>query len=91
MDQLSHNIVKTRKPHNCWGCTEEFPKGSLLTKTVTVDQGEFSSAYWCEECEAYLNTLEYWQTEDGFAYGELADHKKETFPFKKDGEKCLEK
>jgi hypothetical protein len=81
MDQLSHNIVKIRKSHNCWGCAVEFPKGSLMTNSVTVDQGEFSNTYWCEECEAYLNTLEYWQIEDGFAYGELIDHKEETFPF----------
>ncbi len=89
MDQLSFNIVKTRKPHNCWGCAKQYPKGSLLTKSVTVDQGEFSSAYWCKECNAYLDILEYWQTEDGFAYGELIAHKEETFPFginKKDGE-----
>ena len=58
MEQLSLKTVKTRKPHNCWGCTEEFPKGTEMVRSVTVDQGEFSSCYWCKNCETTLKNLE---------------------------------
>ena len=71
MDQLSLKIVKIRKPHKCWGCTKEFPVGTEMKYSVIVDQGEFSSTYWCEKCEEFLDTLEYWQLEDGFAFGDL--------------------
>ena len=70
MDQLTLKVVKIRKPHNCWGCTKEFPIGTEMTNSVTVDQGEFSSTYWCEECVEIMNDLEDWN-DDGFLFGEL--------------------
>jgi len=73
MDQLSLKTVKIRKPHKCWGCTKEFSIGTEMIKSVSVDQGEFSSVYWCKECNDFLKTVEGWQTEDGFAYGELKE------------------
>jgi len=73
MDQLSLKTVKIRKPHKCWGCTKEFPIGTTMTKSVTVDQGEFSSCYWCKECENFLSTLKDWELEDGIAFGELKE------------------
>ncbi|MDA3939619.1 MAG: hypothetical protein PF693_09950 [Spirochaetia bacterium] len=75
MDQLSLKIIKIRKPQKCWGCAGEFPVGTELTRSVIVDQGEFSSDYWCNECEALLNSLELWQLEEGFAMGELLNYK----------------
>lgn len=73
MDQLSLKKLKIRKPHNCWGCAEEFQPSTEMTKSVAVDQGEFSSSYWCEDCETIMNNLEHWEKEDGIKYGEFND------------------
>ena len=78
MDQLTLKTVKTRKPHNCWGCAKEFPAGTEMTYSVSVDQREFSSCYWCKDCEEILNSMEPWEYEDGFAYGELIEYAMET-------------
>ena len=29
---LTEKIVRTRKPHNCWGCLREFPKGNEVDR-----------------------------------------------------------
>ena len=71
MTQLTLKTVKIRKPHKCWGCTKEYPVGTKMNYSVAVDQGEFSYSYWCEECNDFLSTLESWQTEDGFFFGDL--------------------
>ncbi len=71
MTQLSLKTVKIRKPHKCWGCIKEFSIGTEMIYNVSVDQGEFSSTYWCVECNEFLSTLESWQTEDGFFFGDL--------------------
>ena len=71
MTQLTLKTVKIRKPHKCWGCTKEYPVDTKMTYSVAVDQGEFSYSYWCEECNDFLSTLESWQTEDGFFFGDL--------------------
>jgi len=73
VDQLTLKTVKTRKPHNCWGCTKEYPAGTEMTYSVAVDQGEFSAAYWCEDCTEIMNNLEEWVKEDGISYGEFLD------------------
>ena len=49
-DFLKSKEVKTKKPHICWGCTTLFPAGSVLTYVVAVDNGDFSSCYWCDKC-----------------------------------------
>jgi hypothetical protein len=34
---ISHKLVKTRKTHQCWGCTKEFPSGFMaLIKLFTL-------------------------------------------------------
>jgi hypothetical protein len=66
--------VTTRKPHKCWGCTEEFPPGTNMRYIVSVDAGELCSSYWCLACDRlhakYFNLLE---PCEGFLFGELAD------------------
>lgn len=76
MTQLTLKTVKIRKPHNCWGCMKEFPIDTEMTYSVAVDQGEFSTAYWCEECEEIMSNLEEWQKEDGFLYGDFLNYMK---------------
>ena len=73
MDVLDNRKVIIRKPHNCWGCRREFPKGTELTYVKLVDAGGFSSCYWCPVCESVLDGLQAWEKEDGFAYGEVID------------------
>ena len=63
---------KVRKAHKCWGCCSDIPAGSVVEFSTTVDDG-FSSAYWCATCQAVIDDLEYWQREDGFAYGDIKD------------------
>ncbi len=48
---LSSKMVKTRKPHRCFGCTRQVPVGTHILRVVSVDQGEASSAYWCSVCD----------------------------------------
>ena len=44
-------------------------------ETVTcVDSGEIYKAYWCNECIEFMDTLDMWETEDGFAEGDLLNY-----------------
>ena len=54
-----------------------------MIKNVSVDQGEFSSSYWCEECWEFLNTLDYWDLEDGLGFGELLNFEEYEYEFSK--------
>ena len=78
MDLISEETVKTRKPHNCWGCTIEFPAGSIMRRTTAVDSGEISHSYWCEKCINFMDKLTsdiqfYDIQQDGICYGELRE------------------
>lgn len=63
--------VITRKPHNCWGCTEIIPIKTKVMCVTSVDAGEFVTSYWCDICDKFLRTLDYFDCENGFVYGEL--------------------
>ncbi len=73
MDIVSHKIVKTRKPHNCWGCTKELPIGGMVQVVTSVDDNMINSVYWCDDCRDYMDTLESVDRQFGFEYGELKD------------------
>jgi len=73
MEVLQNKVVKTRKKHNCWGCAKEFPTGSKLTYTVSVDGGDFADAYWCDVCDEFMAGLEWYELED-IHYGGLLDY-----------------
>ncbi len=47
--------VKIRKPRKCWGCGTFFDIGRLMKCVVCVENGDFSTTYWCEVCDAYLS------------------------------------
>jgi len=74
MDQLTLKTVKTRKSHNCWGCAKEYPAGTEMKYSVAVDGGDFSSCYWCDDCEEILSRLDHWMLEEGFVFGELVEY-----------------
>jgi len=44
-------IVKTRKPHRCYGCLRRFPAGAQLNRVTGTDGGQAWSAYWCKVCD----------------------------------------
>ena len=52
MDTLEYRLVKTRKPHRCWGCERRLPAGTAMFVIVTVDHGEIGRTYVCQTCEA---------------------------------------
>ena len=52
-DFYNSQFVTTRKPHQCWGCAETFPPGTRMDLTAGVFQGDFHSAYYCEDCSNY--------------------------------------
>ncbi len=74
MDVLSSKKVKTRKEHRCWGCMRKFPAGVEMQATTCADQGTVSTAYWCDDCSEFLDTLPMWEKEDGFGYGDLLNY-----------------
>ena len=69
MSNVSQDIVVTRKPHKCWGCAREFPKGSKMGVLVYAECGEIYSTYWCDTCRAYWD--KHMRGEDGIGMGEL--------------------
>jgi hypothetical protein len=69
---VSQKDVVTRKPHHCWGCTEEFPAGTKMGVVNDADMGTVKSCYWCCTCTDYITRyMHHDDVEDGFMYGEL--------------------
>ena len=67
---ISEKIVITRKPHKCWGCGREFPKGSKLQALNNVDGGEICTTYWCNTCQDFWS--KFMQDDDeGINMGDL--------------------
>ncbi len=73
MDVLKDKSVKTRKPHRCWGCRGEIIAGSVAQYQVTVDSGEFLTAYYCAVCIEYMSRLIF-DGDDGICEGELKEN-----------------
>lgn len=71
MSVIETKSVITRKDHTCWGCMRKFKPGERMEVVTCVDGGDIMRVYWCEDCQDFLGTLETWQTEDGFAEGDL--------------------
>lgn len=63
--------VKTRKPHVCFGCAREFPKGNILLREAIEDGGSVFTAYLCKSCEAYVQ--KHLHPFDEFGFGDLRD------------------
>jgi hypothetical protein len=71
MSTLERGIVKTRKPHNCWGCGVALPVGTKVTSYVNADEGCLDRTYWCKVCIAVMNNMWDGDLEYGIAYGSL--------------------
>ena len=70
-DTLSHKEVKIRKEHRCFGCSRKLPVGTILEKITTVDNGRFTTTYWCDVCRIYWNEHMLWN--DEINCGDLRD------------------
>lgn len=68
IEVLNDKKVVTRKPHECIGCGEIFPKGTRMNLQTSVQDCGICSVYTCLDCE---RLMPYWDTslEDGYPYG----------------------
>lgn len=70
-ETLRSKQVKIRKPHDCWGCDQEYPKGTSMMCLVGVDD-KIYTIYWCDVCLAFMDKyLDRFEQEEGIMFGEL--------------------
>lgn len=58
MTTLSHNLVKIRKPHKCWGCLREFSPPSSLFRWSVAGENTVWGGYSCVACDELMGILE---------------------------------
>ena len=79
MSYLSHQLVKTRKRHRCWGCVDVFPAGTMMHRMVYKDGG-LVTTYCCEPCQQYVDEAckrDRYLELDGFEWGWVRESKQE--------------
>lgn len=69
-DVLTEKVVKTRKPHICFGCGRQFPEDTEMTYQTVADGGTVNTFYICGTCRAVMSHMDYW---DEFGYGDLRE------------------
>ena len=69
---IASKKVKIRKKHQCWGCVNIFSPGTEMIVTTNTDNGEIFDCYWCDKCQAFINSLDSQEVSDGFMIGELS-------------------
>jgi len=67
--RLFEKWVKTRKPHNCYGCANEYPKGTYMYRISQLDGETVWGCYLCEVCQEY--EARYVDCYDYYGYGDL--------------------
>ena len=80
-DIIYQGARKVRKPRHCWGCAKQYPVGTVMGYSVSVDCGSIASAYWCDECEKYMTTLsndDRSYLSEGVDYGDIKRMKEES-------------
>lgn len=50
----TRKVVKTRKPHKCFGCKEEIKKGQEAVNNSGLYEDHFYNYYLCLECEKFI-------------------------------------
>jgi len=78
MRVISFKKVKTRKSHQCWGCTKEIPIGIEVDRTINIDGNSIGTAYWCPQCAVLWGKLSMEDQSDVFTFGEFAQYCKDT-------------
>ena len=79
MQTLSEKHVTTRKPHQCWGCTQMFPAGTEMDRVTSAEDREISTVYWCGHCWAILKEhgRDIDRYDDGLFLGDVAEYERE--------------
>lgn len=73
---LSSKIVKTRKPHYCFGCGRKFPAGIEMKREGVIDGTPFTM-YLCKTCQEVCQQMNHFDREEGFCYGNLLEDAEE--------------
>lgn len=68
-DVIGRHIVKTRKPHVCFGCGRQFQPGTIMERSCVVDVGLWT-CYLCDTCQEIAASMPYG---DDFGYGDLRE------------------
>lgn len=68
-EYMDIRTVRTRKPHRCFACAREIPKGAQMRVIVVKDGGDFNRMYWCAVCQEYWER--YMHRDDEIMEGEL--------------------
>ena len=76
---LNDKFVKTRKPHQCFGCNRVFPSKTNMRRFSAVVKGLPTHLYFCEECHehskgytdddwevTYQGDIGYWKGDEYF-------------------------
>lgn len=66
---LNPHMVKTRKPHVCFGCGREFSKSTMMERSAVIDDGAWT-CYLCETCLSITQKMRYG---DEFGHGDLRE------------------
>lgn len=74
MHVIKDKWVKTRKAHNCWGCTMVLPKGSIVLAVTSVEDNRIATAYWCDVCAEIAEDVD---DGNGFCYGDMKQEAEE--------------
>lgn len=73
MDVLTQKLVKTRKPHTCFGCGRTFPAGASMEFSTIADGGMVNNSYLCRTC---IDVVDQISSESGYfeyGFGELRE------------------
>jgi len=73
MDVLTQKLVKTRKPHTCFGCGRTFPTGTSMEFSTIADGGTVNNSYLCGTC---IDVVDQISSESGYfeyGFGELRE------------------
>lgn len=73
MDVLTKKIVKTRKPHTCFGCERKFPSGTTMEFSTIADGGTVHNSYLCQTCLEVIANLVRESGYFEYCYGDLRD------------------
>ena len=67
---LNPRVVTTHKPHICFGCAREFPKGTKMELSCIVDGGTAWTCYLCPTCMKLTQEMRY---DDEYCCGDLLE------------------
>lgn len=67
---LRYKLVKTRKPHVCFGCGRCFEPPCRMISAAAAVGGIVESYYLCESCDEVTRDLEPWEE---FGFGDLRE------------------